>query len=41
LFLACLFLAREKVIDLRQERLGSTPLVLVRTADQRAPVVEI
>jgi segregation and condensation protein A len=40
LFLACLFLAREKVIELHQEHLGVTPLVLVRTADQRVPVPE-
>ena len=40
LFLACLFLAREKVIELRQEHLGVTPLCLVRTADERAPVAE-
>jgi len=39
-FLACLFLAREKVIELRQEHLGVTPLVLVRTADERVPVSE-
>ena len=40
LFLACLFLAREKVIELRQERLGATPLLLVRIADARVPVAE-
>jgi segregation and condensation protein A len=40
LFLACLFLAREKVIELHQEHLGASPLLLVRTADQRVPVSE-
>ncbi|MCI4326771.1 MAG: hypothetical protein L3K16_03945 [Thermoplasmata archaeon] len=34
-FLALLFLARERVIDLQQEKIGETPLVLVRTADVR------
>ena len=40
IFLACLFLAREKVVELRQERLGETPVALVRVADERHPVVE-
>lgn len=39
-FLATLFLARENVLDLRQERLMTTPLMLVRTRDERVPVVE-
>ncbi len=39
-FLACLFLAREHVLELRQERLGESPLLLVRVADERHPVVE-
>jgi chromatin segregation and condensation protein Rec8/ScpA/Scc1 (kleisin family) len=34
-FLAVLFLARERVIDLNQERLAETPLLVVRTADVR------
>lgn len=40
LFLAVLFLAREKSLELRQEVLGETPLVLVRTRDERQPVGE-
>jgi len=40
LFLACLFLARERVVELRQERLGDGPIHLVRVADTRAPVAE-
>jgi len=39
-FLACLFLAKERVVDLRQERLGESPVLLVRTADERAPPKE-
>jgi segregation and condensation protein A len=35
LFLAVLFLARENVIELREERLGESPLLLVRVADVR------
>jgi segregation and condensation protein A len=34
-FLAALFLARERVIDLNQERLAESPLLVVRTADVR------
>lgn len=34
-FLAVLFLAREQVLDLQQEHIGESPLVLVRTADVR------
>lgn len=40
LFLACLFLARENVLDLRQEALGESALLLVRTKDERHPVTE-
>jgi segregation and condensation protein A len=40
LFLASLFLARENVLDLRQERVGESPLLLVRTGDERPPVME-
>jgi segregation and condensation protein A len=39
LFLASLFLAREDVIDLRQEVLGESPLMLVRTKDERPPIM--
>ncbi|MCI4330506.1 MAG: hypothetical protein L3K19_01495 [Thermoplasmata archaeon] len=39
-FLATLFLARENVLELRQEKLAESPLVLVRTSEQRAPVME-
>jgi segregation and condensation protein A len=39
-FLATLFLAREHVIELRQDHLGESPLLLVRTADERHPVTE-
>ncbi|HKV90601.1 MAG TPA: hypothetical protein VJQ43_05335 [Thermoplasmata archaeon] len=35
LFLAVLFLAREQVIELREDRLGEGPLMLVRTAEAR------
>jgi segregation and condensation protein A len=34
-FLAVLFLARERVLDLNQEQLAESPLLLVRTADVR------
>jgi segregation and condensation protein A len=37
LFLATLFLAREKAVELRQETLGASPLLLVRTAEARRP----
>ncbi len=40
LFLAVLFLARERSIELRQESLGVSPVLIVRTAETRAPVVE-
>ncbi len=39
-FLACLFLAREQALELRQERLGESEILLVRTADERTPVAE-
>jgi segregation and condensation protein A len=35
LFLAVLFLARERVVDLVQEKLGDSPLFLVRREDER------
>jgi segregation and condensation protein A len=40
IFLALLFLARERSVELRQEVLGSTPVLVVRTADTRRAVVE-
>jgi segregation and condensation protein A len=40
IFLALLFLAREKSIELRQEALMETPVLIVRTAAERAPVKE-
>ena len=39
-FLAVLFLARERSLELRQEALGRSPILLVRTAEQRHPVSE-
>jgi segregation and condensation protein A len=36
LFLAVLFLARERSIELRQESIGSSPVLVVRTADVRS-----
>jgi segregation and condensation protein A len=39
-FLAVLFLARERSVELRQETLGSSPILLVRTAEARSPVAE-
>ncbi|HTT73837.1 MAG TPA: hypothetical protein VMG99_06810 [Thermoplasmata archaeon] len=39
-FLAALFLARERSIELRQERLAESPVEVVRTADERRRVVE-
>jgi segregation and condensation protein A len=38
IFLAALFLARERSIDLRQEVLGESPVMIVRTADARRVV---
>jgi segregation and condensation protein A len=40
IFLAALFLARERSIDLRQELLGESPVLIVRTSDHRKVVVE-
>jgi segregation and condensation protein A len=39
-FLAALFLARERSLELHQETLGSSPILLVRTAEARHPVTE-
>jgi len=36
-FLALLFLARESAVELRQEILGSSPVLVVRTAEARKP----
>ncbi|HYK93346.1 MAG TPA: hypothetical protein VEY07_04805 [Thermoplasmata archaeon] len=40
LFLAVLFLARERSVELHQERLGESPIAIVRTTESRAPVKE-
>jgi len=40
LFLALLFLARERSIELKQEVLGESPVLIVRTAEERTPFVE-
>ena len=40
IFLALLFLARERSVELRQEVLGSTPVLVVRTAENRKAVAE-
>ncbi len=40
LFLAALFLARERSVELRQERLGEGPLLLARALEQRVPMKE-
>jgi segregation and condensation protein A len=39
-FLALLFLARERSVELHQETLGSSPVLVVRTAEARATVAE-
>lgn len=39
-FLALLFLARERSVELQQEELGRSPVFVVRTADARRPVAE-
>jgi segregation and condensation protein A len=39
-FLAVLFLARERSLELRQESLGVSPILLVRTAEARHPIAE-
>jgi segregation and condensation protein A len=38
-FLAALFLARERAIEISQEVLGSSPVLVARTTDGRTPVV--
>ncbi len=38
IFLAALFLARERSIELRQDELGASPVLVVRTAEARAAV---
>ncbi len=40
IFLAALFLARERSVDLRQEVLGRSPVLMVRTAEARKVVTE-
>jgi segregation and condensation protein A len=40
IFLALLFLARERSVELRQEVLGASPVLVVRTAEARKAVVE-
>jgi len=40
IFLAALFLARERSIELRQDVLAESPVLVVRTVPERAPVVE-
>jgi segregation and condensation protein A len=40
IFLALLFLARERSVELRQEVLGATPVLVVRTAESRTVVAE-
>jgi segregation and condensation protein A len=40
IFLAALFLARERSVDLRQELLGESPVLLVRLSDVRQQVTE-
>ena len=39
-FLAALFLARERALELRQDTLGSSPILLIRTAETRHPAAE-
>jgi segregation and condensation protein A len=39
IFLALLFLARESAVELRQEVLGASPVLVVRTVEERTPVV--
>jgi segregation and condensation protein A len=41
IFLACLFLAKERVLEFDQERLGESAVNLRRTAEARVPVVEV
>jgi segregation and condensation protein A len=40
-FLAALFLARERSIELRQEVLGESPVLVVRIAETRQPLQEV
>jgi segregation and condensation protein A len=40
IFLAALFLARERSVDLRQEHLGESPVLLVRLTDARRALAE-
>jgi segregation and condensation protein A len=40
IFLAALFLARERSIELRQEALGTSPVLVVRIAEERHEVAE-
>jgi segregation and condensation protein A len=40
IFLAALFLARERSVDLRQEVLGASPVLMVRTTETRRVVTE-
>ena len=40
IFLALLFLAREKSIELKQEHLLEGPVLIIRTRDERQPMVE-
>lgn len=40
IFLALLFLARERSVELRQEVLGATPVLVVRTAEARTAIAE-
>ena len=40
LFLATLFLARERSIELQQEALGVSPVLVVRAVEERHPIVE-
>jgi segregation and condensation protein A len=40
IFLALLFLAREKSVELRQEVLGVSPVLVVRTSEERKPITE-
>jgi segregation and condensation protein A len=39
-FLALLFLARERSVELRQEVLGESPVLVIRTSEERVPFVE-
>jgi segregation and condensation protein A len=39
-FLALLFLARERSIELRQDKLLESPVLIVRTAEERTPLAE-